>query len=119
MKKFVLCFLFNLCFLGALVAAPINSTKGYGKLDWGSSVDSAKKAGFKLTPMTSESDKEFLSKMYSVDVEGYEVSTKDNQVSVLQFHYYMGRLFSVTEMLNLKDMNQKKLEARYGKFSDQ
>lgn len=119
MKKIILCFLFNLCFLGALVAAPINSTKGYGKLDWGSSVDSAKKAGFKLTPMTSESDKEFLSKMYSVDVESYEVSTKDKQVSVLQFHYYMGRLFSVTEMLNLKDMNQKKLEARYGKFSDQ
>lgn len=28
MKKFVLCFLYNLCFLGALVAAPINSTKG-------------------------------------------------------------------------------------------
>lgn len=119
MKKILAFFLLQFFVFGLIFGATINSKNGYAELSWGSSVQDAKNAGYKLTPMTSAFDKEYLSKLYSVEVDSYNVVPKDKSVAVLNFNYYMGRLFAVTEMLTLKEMNLKKLEARYGKFSDQ
>lgn len=118
MKKVLSFILINLLVLSVAFSATINSKVGYDKLNWGSTVEDAKNAGYKLTPMTSASDKQYLSGLYVTDVEGYSVTSKEKLVSVLQFHYYKGRLFAVTEMLNYSSLDQKKLEARYGNFGE-
>ena len=58
-----------------------------------------------------EKDKEYLSKLYTVDVSAYNVVSKDKTVSALQFHYYGGKLFAVTEMLNISELSPQKLES--------
>ena len=118
MKKIISILLILLVTCGVIFAAPINSTEGYGKLKWGSTIDDAKKAGFTLTPLTSAKDKEFFSKLYTENVEVYQVKAKDKIVADLQFSYFMGRLFCVTEVLNLSTLDTKQLESRYGKFSE-
>lgn len=118
MKKLFSVFVIQFVVLNMIFGAPIDSTKGYGKLYWGSTVEDAKKAGYKLTPLNSDSDKTYLSKLYTDKVEGYSVKAKDNMVSALQLHYYYGRLVSAIEMLNLKEYDLKILESRYGKFSE-
>ena len=118
MKKVLSFILINLLVLSVAFSATINSKVGYDKLNWGSTVEDAKNAGYKLTPMTSASDKQYLKQMYVTDVEGYSVTSKEKLVSALQFHYYKGRLFAVSEMLNYTNLDQKKLEARYGNFGE-
>lgn len=119
MKKNFNVLLILFCFIVSSFAVPINSKVGYKELSWGSSVDDAKKAGYSLTGMTSSSDKEYLSKLYIVDVSAYNVVSKDKTVSALQFHYYGGKLFAVTEMLNISELSPQKLESRYGNFNEQ
>ena len=118
MKKLILFFMISLMVFSTVLAAPINSKEGYGKLNWGSSVDDAKKAGYTLVPLNSAKDKEFLSQLYSESVDAYQVKSKDKLVADLQFNYFMGRLFCVTELLNLSTLDVKQLESRYGKFSE-
>ena len=118
MKKFLSFILINLLILSMAFSATINSKIGYDKLNWGSTVADAKNAGYELTPMTSASDKEFLAGLYVTDVEAYSVKSKEKLVSTLQFHYYKNHLFAVTEMLTYTDLDQKKLESRYGNFSE-
>mgnify|MGYP003293978746 CR=1 FL=1 len=116
MKKLINFLLIQLCLIGFIFAAPINSKNGYKELSWGSSVDEAKKAGYKLSVMD---DKEYLGKLYNVDVDAYNVISKDKSVRVLQFHYFGGKLFAVTELLDLTELNPQKLEKRYGNFNEQ
>lgn len=119
MKKILSIFVLQIFVFGCIFGATINSKEGYGDLSWGSTVADAQKAGYKLTIMSSNAEKEYLSKLYTETVVGYHVETKDNNVSSLQFHFYQGRLFVVTEMLKMKEFNQKILETRYGKFKEQ
>ena len=118
MKKILSFILVNLLALSVAFSATINSKVGYDKLNWGSTIADAEKAGYKLTPMLSESDKQFLKNLYLTDVEAYSVESKEKIVSALQFHYYKGKLFAVAEMLTYTSLDQKKLEARYGNFSE-
>lgn len=119
MKKISLIILLHFIVFGFVFGATINSRQGYAGLSWGSTVQDAGKAGYKLTPMNSSADKEYLAKTYTVSVDAYKVTSKDKSVSALQFHYYMGNLFFVTETLSSKDFSQKKLEGRYGNFANQ
>lgn len=119
MKKVLSIILIQLFVFGLIFGATIDSKKGYGSLPWGASTAEAQKAGFKLSRMTSNSDKEYLAKLYSENVDGYKVTTKDKNVKALQFHFYQNKLFAVTEMLNLSDTSQTNLEKRYGSFSKQ
>lgn len=119
MKKISLIILLHFIVFGFVFGATINSRQGYAELSWGSTVQDAGKAGYKLTPMNSSADKEYLAKTYTVSVDAYKVTSKDKSVSALQFHYYMGNLFFVTETLSSKDFSQKKLEGRYGNFANQ
>lgn len=119
MKRVLSIFLLQFFILGLIFGATINSKQGYGNLKWGSSVDDAKKAGYKLSAMTSASDKQYLSKLYTVDVNAYKVTSNDKNVTALQFHYYNGKLFSVTETLKIAELTPQKLEGRYGNFATQ
>lgn len=119
MKKISLIILLHFIVFGFAFGATINSRQGYAGLSWGSTVQDAVKAGYKLTPMNSSADKEYLAKIYTVSVDAYKVTSKDKSVSALQFHYYMGNLFFVTETLSSNDFSQKKLEGRYGNFANQ
>lgn len=119
MKKIISILLVQFCFVNLFFAAPINSNNGYKELSWGSSVEDAKKAGYGLTKLTANSDKEYLSKLYNVTVDGYKVDSKDKNVKALQFHFFQNKLFAVTEMLNSTDFTPQKLESRYGSFSQQ
>lgn len=119
MKKISLIILLHFIVFGFVFGATINSRQGYAELSWGSTVQDAGKAGYKLTPINSSADKEYLAKTYTVSVDAYKVTSKDKSVSALQFHYYMGNLFFVTETLSSKDFSQKKLEDRYGNFANQ
>ena len=118
MKKAIAFVIFQLFVFFTIYGAAMDARKGYADLTWGSSVTTATKEGFKLTPMDSVDDKAFLERMYTVPVDGYTVKTKDKMVVELQFHYHYGKLFAVSELINLKELNQKKLESRYGKFAD-
>lgn len=119
MKKIFSILLFYIFVLCAVFGITINSKEGYDDLPWGSTVKDAEFAGYKLTPLTSSSDKTYLNKLYSFPVDAYKIKTKDKDVKVLQFHYYLGKLFSVIEMLNTSDFTPQKLESRYGNFKQQ
>lgn len=105
--------------LGIIFCLSFNSKKGYKGLYWGSTVNDAKKAGFKLTTMESSAERTYLDKLYSEPVEAYSVVSKEKNISAVQFHYYNGKLFFVTEMLSSIDFTTQKLESRYGNFSRQ
>lgn len=119
MKKIFSILLFYIFVLCAVFGITINSKEGYDDLPWGSTVKDAEFAGYKLTPLTSSSDKTYLNKLYSFPVDAYKIKTNDKDVKVLQFHYYLGKLFSVIEMLNTSDFTPQKLESRYGNFKQQ
>ena len=119
MKKIFTIISLQFCICCFLFSATTNSKEGYFNLKWGSTVEDAKNAGYKLTRMTANSEKEYLSKLYNAPVDGYKVTSKDKKVKSLQFHYYQNRLFLVTEMLNSTDFNSQKLESRYGDFVQQ
>ena len=109
MKKIFTIISLQFCICCFLFSATTNSKEGYFNLKWGSTVEDAKNAGYKLTRMTANSEKEYLSKLYNVPVDGYKVTSKDKKVKSLQFHYYQNKLFLVTEMLNSTDFNSQKL----------
>ena len=85
MKKILSIVLLQLFVFGMVFGAAIDSKKGYEKLSWGSSVEEAKKAGYKLTRMTANSEKEYLAKLYADEVDAYKVTSKDRTVSSVQF----------------------------------
>lgn len=113
MKK-ILSILPLLFFAGfCIFAAPINSKQGYKTLAWGSSVNDAKKAGYKLTPI------DIPASLYLEPVNAYKAVSKDKNVASLQFHYYNGKLFFVSETLSSADSRLQALEDRYGNFNKQ
>ena len=57
MKKISLIILLHFIVFGFVFGATINSRQGYAGLSWGSTVQDAGKAGYKLTPMNSSADK--------------------------------------------------------------
>lgn len=118
MKKLLIVILLQILITSLLFGAAIDSRKGYGNLSWGTSVEDAKRSGYKLTPMVTAANKIYLNKLYTDTVDAYKVTVNDKNISVLEFHYYQGKLFSVTEVLTDKEINQKKLESRYGKFNE-
>ena len=119
MKKQISFFLFYFFVLGLVFCETINSKKGYINVSWGSTVNDAKKAEYKLDSMNTSNDKEYLSKLYIEPVEAFKVTSKDKNVIDLQFHYYEGRLVSVIETIKVKGFYPQKLESRYGNFSKQ
>ena len=119
MKKILMILLFQLSIFGFTFGATINSKYGYAGILWGSTKQEAEKAGFKFRPIFSEAEKSNLEKSYVMKVDAYNVVSRDKSVATLQFHYYMGKLFFVTETLSSTDFSQKKLESRYGNFAKQ
>lgn len=115
MKKILSIFLLQLLVLGAVFGVPVNSKLGYRELLWGSTVQDAQKAGYKLTLL----GKDYSEKLYSVPVDIYKVSSKEINVKALQFHYYMGNLFLVSETLNTQELSPQRLSARYGNYNQQ
>lgn len=116
MKRKIVFSVLMLALVASVFAKPLNSKKGYFDLAWGSTVDDAKKAGFKLTP-ASDAEKEQIKSSFTQDIDAYYVTTKDKNVKSLDFFYYMGRLFYVNEVF-ICDGSQKKLESRYGNFKE-
>lgn len=116
MKRKIIFSVLMLALSASIFAKSMNSKKGYFDLAWGSTVEDAKKAGFKLTP-ASDAEKEQIKSNFTQDIDAYYVSTKDKNVKSLDFFYYMGRLFSVNEFF-ICDGTQKKLEGRYGNFKE-
>ena len=115
MKKFISILLLQVLIPCFVFAAIINSKQGYVKVSWGSTVADAKKAGYELTIIASD----YTEKLYNAPVEAYKVTSKDKSVSALQFHYYMGKLFLVSETLTVTGFDLKKLYERYGDFYKQ
>ncbi|MCR4925893.1 MAG: CsgG/HfaB family protein [Clostridiales bacterium] len=109
-KKFL--FIALLAVMGAaLFCQSTDSRKGYFKLAWGSSVDDAKNAGYKLTKDTGGG----LDAMWSDSVDLYRVVSNEKIVKSLAFAYYKGKLFWVFESVQMQNV-QAKLESRYGNF---
>ena len=113
MKKIVSIFLLQALILCLAFGATINSKEGYKELSWGSTVEDAKKEGYKLTLL----DKSYSDNLYSLPVDAYKVVSKDKKVSALQFHYYMGSLFFVSETIKAQELDPQKLSSRYGNFN--
>ena len=113
MKKILSIFLLQFFVLGFVFAAKINSKQGYAELAWGSIVAEAEDKGYKLNLRTTPTN------LYSETVDVYNVTVKDKVVSTLQFHYYNGKLFFVSETLTITDFTPQELESRYGNFSRQ
>ncbi|WP_296328842.1 CsgG/HfaB family protein [uncultured Treponema sp.] len=111
MKKILSIFLLQFFVLGLVFAAKINSKQGYAELAWGSTVAEAEDKGYKLNLRTTPTN------LYSETVDVYNVTVKDKVVSTLQFHYYNGKLFFVSETLTITDFTPQELERRYGNFS--
>lgn len=103
--------------VAALFAENVNSKSGYFKLKWGTTVEDAKNAGYKLTAITDNDVKAQLSKDYTQPVDFYAVASNDKNVKLVVFAYYMGKFFNATESISW-DGTQKKLENRYGNFKD-
>jgi len=119
MKKIISFVFFQLCVIGVLLAAPINSKMGYKNLPWGSTVEEAKSMGFKVILDNSAASLKYNSENYSESIESYLLKSNDTMVLTARGNYYQGKLFEVTEILDLSDFNLKKLESRYGNFSEQ
>lgn len=117
MKKKIILLAFFLAFTATVFAENVNSKNGYFKLKWGTTVEDAKKAGYKLTAITDKDVKEQLSGDYTQPVDFYSVEPNDKNVKIVIFAYYMDKFFSVTESVSW-DGSQKKLENRYGNFKD-
>lgn len=96
----------------ALFCQVTDSKKGYFKLAWGSTVEDAKKAGYKLTKheLSSKAREDLLE-----PVDFYSVTPRESVVKNLSFWYYDGKLFDVFEKVQLQNV-QSKIESRYGNF---
>lgn len=103
--------------VAGLFAENVNSKNGYFKLKWGTTVEDAKKSGYKLSAITDDKVKAHFSKDYTQPVDFYAVESGDKNVKMILFAYYMGKFFNVTESVSW-DGTQKKLENRYGNFKD-
>ena len=119
MKKIISFVFFQLCVIGVLLAAPINSKMGYKNLPWGSTVEEAKSMGFKVILDNAAASLKYNTENYSEPIESYLLKSNDTMVLTARGNYYQGKLFEVTEILDLSDFNLKKLESRYGNFSEQ
>ena len=113
MKRIFSILLLQVFVLGFIFAASINSKQGYKGLAWGSSINDAKKAGYKLIQISAATD------LYLEPVETYKATVNDKSVSTLQLHYYNGKLFHAIETLSSNNFSRQKLESRYGNFSKQ
>ena len=104
------------CALLAMVAAlfcqTTDSRKGYFDLPWGSTVEDAKKAGYKLKKKDSGGDKVWLE-----PVDAYSAVSKDKLVNSLNLYYYNGKLFLAIEKVQMVN-DLSKLESRYGRFEE-
>ena len=116
MKKILTIILLQLCICSFLLGATINSKEGYLNLKWGFTTDEVKKAGYELKEIK---DQDYIFKIYTELVQVYETTSKEKSVSLLQFHFYKGKLFAVVESVDIKNASQKNLEDRYGNFSNQ
>ncbi len=116
MKKRMVLAALLLASVAALFAENVNSKNGYFKLKWGTTVEDAKKAGYKLSD-ASRIEKEEMQKKFDVEVSTYKVIVKDKNVKELYFAYYMGRFFYALETI-VNNGSQSKLESRYGDFSE-
>lgn len=117
MKKRMVLAALLLASVAGLFAENVNSKNGYFKLKWGTTVEDAKKAGYKLSAITDDKLKAHFSKDYTQPVDFYAVESGDKNVKMILFAYYMGKFFNVTESVSW-DGTQKKLENRYGNFKD-
>ncbi len=116
MKKILTIILLQLCIYSFLFGATINSKEGYLNLKWGFTTDEVKKTGYELKEIK---DQDYIFKIYTELVQVYETTSKEKSVSLLQFHFYKGKLFAVVESVDIKNASQKNLEDRYGNFSSQ
>lgn len=116
MKKILTIILLQLCICSFLFGATINSKEGYLNLKWGFTTDEVKKAGYELKEIK---DQDYIFKIYTELVQVYETTSKEKSVSLLQFHFYKGKLFAVVESVDIKNASKKNLEDRYGNFSNQ
>ena len=116
MKKILTIIFLQLCICSFLFGATINSKEGYLNLKWGFTTDEVKKAGYELKEIK---DQDYIFKIYTELVQVYETTSKEKSVSLLQFHFYKGKLFAVVESVDIKNASQKNLEDRYGNFSNQ
>lgn len=101
----------------AAFASPFDPKEGYFKLKWGASVEDARKAGYKLSEVEGI-DKEKMPEMYDDGVTAYYANSKDKTPSSVNFYFYMGHLFQVTENIPENKSSKENLEKRYGKFSE-
>ena len=101
----------------AAFASPFDPKEGYFKLKWGASVEDARKAGYKLSEVEGI-DKEKMPEMYDDGVTAYYARSKDKTPSFVNFYFYMGHLFQVTENIPENKSSKENLEKRYGKFSE-
>jgi len=101
MKKIISFVFFQLCVIGVLLAAPINSKMGYKNLPWGSTVEEAKSMGFKVILDNSAASLKYNSENYSESIESYLLKSNDTMVLTARGNYYQGKLFEVTEILDL------------------
>ena len=114
MKKLLAMLLLHAFALGVVFAGvTFNPKQGYVGVAWGSAPDAARMAGYKLKLM----DKEYTDLLYTEPVEAYKVTPKDKSVTALQFHYYKGQLFFITETLTGYGLDPQKLATRYGGFN--
>ena len=97
----------------ALFCQTTDSRKGYFDLPWGSTVEDAKKAGYKLTKIPQSTE---VQNLWTDVVDLYSVKSKDSLVKSLFFLYYKGKLFEVQETVKLPNI-QSKIESRYGNFA--
>lgn len=117
MKKKIVLSLLVLLMAASVFAKPMNSKIGYFDLKWGSTVQDAENAGFKMGKANPAIYEKLFVLSYTEPVDQYLVTSKDKKtVPFIVFSYYAGRLFEVTEYTVLNDSNLKKLEARYGDF---
>ena len=88
----------------ALFCQTTDSRKGYFDLPWGSTVEDAKKAGYKLTKIPQSTE---VQNLWTDVVDLYSVKSKDSLVKSLFFLYYKGKLFEVQETVKLPNIQSK------------
>ena len=114
-KKICLAALILIAVLG-IFGETVNSKSGYFKLKWGSTIEDAKKAGYKIEKLDAGIENT-LKKQFTEDVELYFATGKNKNITGIFFAYYMDKLCWVCETGKF-DGNIKKLEARYGNFKE-
>ena len=99
-------------------AASIDYSIGYKDLQWGSSIASAKMAGYNLE-LLDEDTIDSEQKKYKRDLKIYAVQNiEDKAISQLWLYFVDDKLIKVTEKLKKSEIRENKLVTRYGKFSE-